>query len=777
MSSRENQENQSERTPLMSADLGEAVVLQSMKFNRLEEEIQPSPSPSGNVMSSFALVEGDDEDYNPESVQKQAPSFQSTHTPELFNDFCIVYPIPQPGELPGSSVNSQKLFVRHQEHTQERDALVAKLRHVGLMVRSQEGSDKKKMFLLISIGSDRAEEQAELIEMLLPLKAEHSGGSVPFTRSTRDLFATYDNGELFDKTQRQRLIQSIIESDADDGGAETDLNILVSKGVLLKFYPLHENEVKDKLINEWVMKKKLLVPTPLEDLRHYFGEEIAFYFAWLAFYTRWLLFAGIVGIVATIIDAAIKKEGGWSSNVYAVFIGIWATLFLEFWKRKRNIYAWKWDMMSYEESEEIRPAFKGDEQLGAYSNGIFIKLAPTDVYGIRPPRPIKNYPLQKTKQKIWAGVSFIITLSIVVAVATISIFTFRLFLQKEPSNKIDFTLVASVVGGVLNAITILVLNKIYRIVAIKLNDWENHRTYSEYNNQLLFKVFLFQFVNSYTSMYYIAFFKDGTTLWGDKNLVDACGSEPNPDGTPFGRGCPSQLFEQLLILLGTNIIVGQAQEVLLPFLLAKVKLWWYERKAHVTDDDIPQYEREYELNEWEGTLDEYGEMVIQYGYITLFAASFPLAPVLAFVNNLIEMRTDTFKFLTSYNKPFYRGASDIGGWYTILTFMSVVAVITNALLLMYTFPPLWHVFEHLENGPYYMLCTVVLLEHAILLIKYVVSVTVPDVPDQIAHKLAKQAYIQSELMKKFKYQRDQEKYHVRLSSPPNRHANLSIESD
>jgi hypothetical protein len=44
-----------------------------------------------------------------------------------------------------------------------------------------------------------------------------------------------------------------------------------------------------------------------------------------------------------------------------------------------------------------------------------------------------------------------------------------------------------------------------------------------------------------------------------------------------------------------------------------------------------------------GTFKDYGEMVIQFGYCTLFVAAFPLAPVLALVNNWIELRVDGWK--------------------------------------------------------------------------------------------------------------------------------------
>lgn len=48
---------------------------------------------------------------------------------------------------------------------------------------------------------------------------------------------------------------------------------------------------------------------------------------------------------------------------------------------------------------------------------------------------------------------------------------------------------------------------------------ENHRTQSEYDNSLTLKLYLLQFVNFYSSIFYIAFIQ-GTTagLPGDKSI-------------------------------------------------------------------------------------------------------------------------------------------------------------------------------------------------------------------------------------------------------------------
>lgn len=72
---------------------------------------------------------------------------------------------------------------------------------------------------------------------------------------------------------------------------------------------------------------------------------------------------------------------------------------------------------------------------------------------------------------------------------------------------------------------IMIMGRIYEKLAVKLTDWgkmkkmlhifcstyfhisEMHRTQSEYDDNLTFKVFIFQFINFYSSIIYIAFFK------------------------------------------------------------------------------------------------------------------------------------------------------------------------------------------------------------------------------------------------------------------------------
>jgi len=69
--------------------------------------------------------------------------------------------------------------------------------------------------------------------------------------------------------------------------------------------------------------------------------------------------------------------------------------------------------------------------------------------------------------------------------------------------------------------------------------------------------------------------------------------------------------------------------------------------------------------------------VIQYGFVTLFVAAFPLAPFFALLNNIVEVRLDATKMVTQWKRPMAERAQDIGTWFFILKVLSKMAVLVN----------------------------------------------------------------------------------------------------
>jgi len=71
-----------------------------------------------------------------------------------------------------------------------------------------------------------------------------------------------------------------------------------------------------------------------------------------------------------------------------------------------------------------------------------------------------------------------------------------------------------------------------------------------------------------------------------------------------------------------------------------------------------------------GTLDDYLELFLQFGYVFFFSAVFPMAAFWALANNLIEIRTDAFKLCRVFRRPLAQPAASIGVWEVTFSFDS-----------------------------------------------------------------------------------------------------------
>ena len=56
----------------------------------------------------------------------------------------------------------------------------------------------------------------------------------------------------------------------------------------------------------------------------------------------------------------------------------------------------------------------------------------------------------------------------------------------------------------------------------------------------------------------------------------------------------------------------------------------------------------------------------------MFVAAFPLAPLFALLNNLVEIRVDAYNFIHNFRRPIAEKVEDIGAWYGILVTMTQV---------------------------------------------------------------------------------------------------------
>lgn len=132
----------------------------------------------------------------------------------------------------------------------------------------------------------------------------------------------------------------------------------------------------------------------------------------------------------------------------------------------------------------------------------------------------------------------------------------------------------------------------------------------------------------------------------------------------------------------------------------------------------------------------------QFGYATLFATSFTLAPLMAAVNNYVEIRVDGWKISMLSRRPFPQGAEDIGQWQGLLEFMSTLQVITNTALILFTSEIYW--FE--TTSPKMKLILFILIEHIAFGAKIAIGAIIDDVPEEVEIQMARNELFCSKLV-------------------------------
>uniref|UniRef100_A0A8C7DU26 Anoctamin n=1 Tax=Oncorhynchus kisutch TaxID=8019 RepID=A0A8C7DU26_ONCKI len=596
-----------------------------------------------------------------------------------------------------------------------------------------------------------------------------------FRTNKLERFLGSENKETFFKTtQRHQVLYEILARTPYGAlkRGEVGIERLLSENAFSAAYPLHEVSVVDSqslsmrqiLHQYWARWASWKNYQPLDHIREYYGEKIALYFAWLGFYTGWLLPAAVVGTLVflfgiwlmvtdvpafeyfvhcpcsftTYCMAILSSQAGLlfdngGTVFFSIFMALWAVTFLEYWKRTSAVLAHRWDCSEFQETEERpRPEFTATAPMTLRN----------PVTGAEEP----YFPKRRRFNRTLTGGMVIIIMVSVVLMFVVAIIVYRVILSiiiyKSHNAFLIFSAgrIASLTGSVLNLLVILMLSRVYIYLAQVLTRWEMHRTQTKYEDMFILKVFIFQFVNFYSSPVYISFFKGRFVGYPGNYYKDSQGYEKVKEGGP-------------------------------------------------TQDAAP-WETDYELLLCEGLFDEYLEMVLQFGFITIFVAACPLAPLFALINNWVEVRLDAQKFVCQYRRPVAERAQDIGIWLDILQVITYVAVISNAFLIAFTsdfLPRLY--YRHNNDGnlqgyvnftlgtspsnfnanntqcryrgyrdrnghfrPEYFhllacrLAFVIIFEHVVFFIGRLIDFMVPDIPEDVEIKIKREHYMAKEAL-------------------------------
>jgi hypothetical protein len=68
----------------------------------------------------------------------------------------------------------------------------------------------------------------------------------------------------------------------------------------------------------------------------------------------------------------------------------------------------------------------------------------------------------------------------------------------------------------------------------------------------------------------------------------------------------------------------------------------------------------------------------------IFAAAFPIGPLAVMFANYLDLYFDSKRLMNVMRRPIARRAEDIATWQPILSFINIVAVVSNSFLIAFT---------------------------------------------------------------------------------------------
>jgi hypothetical protein len=303
---------------------------------------------------------------------------------------------------------------------------ILELLKFGCVISRQVSPLNKNLgFILVLMPFWRLVNEAERIQLKLPLKSDHFqnvkarfkgadkrkffmidrwrkgdlnaevkalNGRFSAQRMKYFIDPKHKNGvELFSNAQRNLLCYNILhrlsvkrEVFEKDVPETLDLEGLVNLQVFITYYALHDgppdhsSNTRSILAKSW---RGWIEPQPVHLIRSYFGEQIAFHFAWMDHSNWWMLMLGLFGtfvflygiikaVIVTRDTIRVKSQPFYSTVfdnemtlVYGFVTSVWALAQVHFWKRRSNHLSIFWTTHKYLVEESPRPVWKHTEKI------------------------------------------------------------------------------------------------------------------------------------------------------------------------------------------------------------------------------------------------------------------------------------------------------------------------------------------------------------------------------------------------------------------------------
>jgi anoctamin-10 len=158
------------------------------------------------------------------------------------------------------------------------------------------------------------------------------------------------------------------------------------------------------------------------------------------------------------------------------------------------------------------------------------------------------------------------------------------------------------------------------------------------------------------------------------------------------------------------------------------------------------------------------EVIIQIGYVTLFASAYPLASLISVIANSIEMRSDMFKLTFLCRRPRSIRCDGLNMWKKLLECIVWLSALTNCLIFGYTsgqlreWLPSFYESDDLEHSQFrddkgwIVMFVIFGVERLLLYLGLLIENLIPDTPEDVMNELERRHFVKEEESRKFEHQ-------------------------
>ncbi|KAF9115153.1 hypothetical protein BGX27_008744 [Mortierella sp. AM989] len=688
----------------------------NIQFDEEYSSIVDNETPDQSSFQFYEIYSSIVNDYGSDSDDKTPNTSDRPKSMDLYADVVIVFKYKKPAKGVNKAEYEQKTLKAYQ-------SILQKLARVGLKSETRpSGSDTLFIFVLCPwVVLKREVTRNSIHDWLAGVRVADTAETEMLLKPAKERDDSLDN---VTDSDRIRILCELITGLPNEGGAGIHPG---QDGYVESILPLHDKAFNKSWIKSW-STKWIVNEEDLSKVRDHFGEKVAYYFEFLQFYFRWLT-------VPTGLGLLIHLFGSSFSIFYGISIILWSIIFTESWKRREKELAYWWGVRNVSKTQMRRPSFWGEKEALDPITGEMLPFF----------SPWKRWTRQLTGVPIVLGGALALA-AVITIVFSVEVF-FTIYYDGYMKNVLIY------LPMVLYSLAIPNVAAFCKNISQKLTDYENYETHASYEYHLMQKVFIFNALTSYMSILLTAYIY---IPFGPQLI-----STLQTYGLAFSSASiePAMLQNRLKAFMITTQAISFVTETIVPWATrravvqaAKIQKGVSERLRHedntIVQDNVVQdsegakkflkrVEKQSELPVYDVN-EDYAEMVLQFGYVSLFSVIWPLTGLCAFVNNFVELRSDAAKISFNARRPIPARADSIGPWIDNLQRMTWFSSLTNASILY-----LFHGVEQ-HGGPRLslgmLLLWLLVSEHAYLGLRAILSLVMRSIPTEAELNVRKKEF-------------------------------------